>query len=536
MTNVLSRWVVLFCVFVLGCFAEAETLVAGWDLSFNIGAGVPEVADHSETDIVATAFWSGQNPARSDRGSGDLTFGTFPGAIASADIVTGSQVIYDTTTIDLTVVNNGTNSFDLSSFHVDVWRAYGGNASKIQLSILSGSDLTTGLVGQSGIIAIQGVGPVAGGNDFSDINLSLSGLEDYTLDAGESAVFRLETVSDAVYVDNLAVSGVEVVPGVEMMVSGWDKSLNIGGGVPQAADYTAGKISATVFWGGQNPARSDRGSGDLTFGTYTGAVESVDTVTGAQIIYDTTYLDFTITNASAMSYELSSFRFDAWRGYAANASTIELSVLAGGGLSEGTAAVSDSLPVRGGAPAVGADYNDIDLSLTNLTDQVLAAGESVVFRLETTSDAIYLDNFAVTGLRVVSGEEESGYAAWADDWGVDIGSEINDYDSDGLSNLYEYGLDGNPTNALDLGVASVFEIVDVEGSNVCSYIHPQLSDPESGLNYFLEVNTDLVDGTWTNVGYMVAGTNVTGDALSFVTNIVDTAEARKFIRLMIQSR
>ena len=127
-----------------------------------------------------------------------------------------------------------------------------------------------------------------------------------------------------------------------------------------------------------------------------------------------------------------------------------------------------------------------------------------------------------------------GYAGWAGGWGVDIGAETNDYDADGLSNLYEFGLGGDPTNALDQGTAPTFGIADVGGINWFSYVYPQLSDLDSGLAYSLELNTDLVLGTWTNAGYIVTGTNVTGNALDFVTNVTDTTDNEKFIRLIIQ--
>lgn len=128
----------------------------------------------------------------------------------------------------------------------------------------------------------------------------------------------------------------------------------------------------------------------------------------------------------------------------------------------------------------------------------------------------------------------NNYAGWAGGWGIDIGSETNDYDSDGLLNVYEFGMGGDPTNALDQGTSPVFGIVDVGGSNEFVYVHPQLSDPGSGLNYFLELRSDLLSGIWTNTGYTITGTNVTGGALDFVTNATDVAADKKFIRLIIE--
>jgi hypothetical protein len=49
----------------------------------------------------------------------------------------------------------------------------------------------------------------------------------------------------------------------------------------------------------------------------------------------------------------------------------------------------------------------------------------------------------------------------------------------------------------------------------------------------VETSTNLMDGVWTNDGYTVTGTNVTGNTLNYVTNDVDTAENERFIRLNI---
>lgn len=148
----------------------------------------------------------------------------------------------------------------------------------------------------------------------------------------------------------------------------------------------------------------------------------------------------------------------------------------------------------------------------------------------------YVDRLLDGGgtLTVDPDAELKGYTLWAGGWMVDIGTETNDYDVDGLLNVYEYGLGGDPTNALDQGVSPVFEIVDDGGSDVFRYIHPQLSDPNSGLDYHLELNTDLATGSWVDAGYTVSGTNVTVGTLDFVTNTTDTVDGEKFIRLIIE--
>ena len=129
----------------------------------------------------------------------------------------------------------------------------------------------------------------------------------------------------------------------------------------------------------------------------------------------------------------------------------------------------------------------------------------------------------VFGLGVYLG----GYSQWAAGYG--IGAGTNDYDSDGINNLTEYGLDGNPTNGQNRGTLPTF----IKIGNSFRYVHPKRSDDVS-LTYTVETTTNLVSGTWTNQRYIVAGTNVTGDTLNFVTNDIDTIENEKFIRLKIE--
>ena len=138
----------------------------------------------------------------------------------------------------------------------------------------------------------------------------------------------------------------------------------------------------------------------------------------------------------------------------------------------------------------------------------------------------YIDSLQVVAI-------PPGYAGWASIWGVDIGSETDDYDGDGLSNIHEYGLGGDPTNEFDQGASPSFQIETVDGTNWFAYVHPQLSDTNSGLSYFVELNANLVSGFWTPFGCEVAGTNITGGALDLVTNVTDMADDKKFMRLNI---
>jgi hypothetical protein len=123
----------------------------------------------------------------------------------------------------------------------------------------------------------------------------------------------------------------------------------------------------------------------------------------------------------------------------------------------------------------------------------------------------------------------TGYARWASEWGTEIGGSAYDFDLDGLVNLYEYSLDGNPTNRLDQGTLPVL----APSGNSYVYVYPQRSD-DPHLTYTVETTINLVSGIWTDEGYTVLGTNVTGGTLDFVTNEVESVLDRIFIRLRIE--
>ncbi|MEN8255492.1 MAG: glycosyl hydrolase family 28-related protein, partial [Verrucomicrobiota bacterium] len=125
------------------------------------------------------------------------------------------------------------------------------------------------------------------------------------------------------------------------------------------------------------------------------------------------------------------------------------------------------------------------------------------------------------------------YTEWSFGWGDDIGTQTEDFDGDGLSNVREFGLGGDPADALNQGTFPIFEVLNDGGSNVVRYIHPQLSHPGSALDYSVETCTDLTGGAWSNDGIAVAGIDVTGGALDFVTNTTSMVADQKFIRLAI---
>jgi hypothetical protein len=66
------------------------------------------------------------------------------------------------------------------------------------------------------------------------------------------------------------------------------------------------------------------------------------------------------------------------------------------------------------------------------------------------------------------------------------------------------------------------------------YIYNMRTDDLS-LTYYLELTDNLTFDTWTNMGYTVEGTNITGGLFDQVTNSVPTTETKKFIRLTVEN-
>lgn len=174
------------------------------------------------------------------------------------------------------------------------------------------------------------------------------------------------------------------------------------------------------------------------------------------------------------------------------------------------------------------DINDVGIEFFHYSEQAVtnSGGLAMWFNM-------YAANIGYTAtLYEGSG---SAYDTWAAGYELS-GGQTDDDDGDGLSNIHEFGVGGNPTNSGDIGYEPTLDMVDVTGTNWMEYVHVRQTDPESGLGYSLEENMDLVYGTWTNATATEMGSAVLpGDAdFESVTNHVPTTEAQKFIRLKVE--
>lgn len=114
--------------------------------------------------------------------------------------------------------------------------------------------------------------------------------------------------------------------------------------------------------------------------------------------------------------------------------------------------------------------------------------------------------------------------------GADV-LESADPDQDGLDNLLEFALGGNPAQASPEVIPTL-----AMQENFAEYIYRGRSDPAAfQLKYTMEINTNLTMNTWTTNGVNQAGTGAVVDGFRAVTNQISTEPyPQLFIRLNIE--
>jgi len=124
------------------------------------------------------------------------------------------------------------------------------------------------------------------------------------------------------------------------------------------------------------------------------------------------------------------------------------------------------------------------------------------------------------------------YQHWAAGYSVAGSAGYADNpDGDTLVNLVEYGLGGAPDNPND--PPEIFPVFSRMGASM-EYIYRRRTDAAArGLAYGLELNTNLVSGTWTTNGYSESGFGDLGNGFESVTNQVPTIQTNQFIRLRL---
>ena len=194
------------------------------------------------------------------------------------------------------------------------------------------------------------------------------------------------------------------------------------------------------------------------------------------------------------------------------------------------------------------DRYSIDLyHETNSTTPIVTA-ENIPFyedldyveRIKFENTAYYIPGLLSVDNVLVIGELV-GYSVWISGYSVgELNGMTDDADGDGLVNLVEFALGGDPSSpdSGDNGHVPEFSIVPDGGTNWLTYVYAKRTAADSlGLNYHVERATDLVAGDWTNVNVEVvgAGTLIPGEFDSVTNRVQIDTEPQQFLKLVIES-
>ncbi len=143
-------------------------------------------------------------------------------------------------------------------------------------------------------------------------------------------------------------------------------------------------------------------------------------------------------------------------------------------------------------------------------------------------------------MRLLYGSSVTAYEAWADLQGIfnDDAVPLLDFDNDGLDNVTEWGLGGDPADGNDVGITA--RRTGVDGGGNFLYIYPRLKSA-SRPTYNVMGNADLLYGSFqvltegVDFTEVSSGGNWAANRTDFeaVTNAIPTAESAMFIKLGI---
>ncbi|RKX38639.1 MAG: hypothetical protein DRP64_15400, partial [Verrucomicrobia bacterium] len=152
--------------------------------------------------------------------------------------------------------------------------------------------------------------------------------------------------------------------------------------------------------------------------------------------------------------------------------------------------------------------------------------------------ACNVDNMSISSPS--SPNPAASYVEWAMSFGLDdtngTGATTFDVEPDGMDNLLEYALGGNPTNDDAASVLPMFGIMDAGGgSNAMDYVYNRRLDAAlRGLTYGLNESTNLLS-EWNYVGtdYETGSADI-DSSFESVTNTIPIITEKGFINLEIE--
>ncbi|MDF7809162.1 hypothetical protein P4E94_17075 [Pontiellaceae bacterium B12219] len=149
--------------------------------------------------------------------------------------------------------------------------------------------------------------------------------------------------------------------------------------------------------------------------------------------------------------------------------------------------------------------------------------------MDTLVDNLYFSTVRANPSPLIPSWLPSQFDQWADLFNVP--NTTVDSDLDGVNNLYEFGLGGDPTNPAWSGYLPNAEI----SASTFNYVYPRRED--SGLVYTIETSTNLLSNAWNASGYVELETTGTGSTgFESVTNEISMENDETFVRLIIKEQ
>ncbi|VGO18370.1 Ig-like domain-containing protein [Pontiella sulfatireligans] len=177
-------------------------------------------------------------------------------------------------------------------------------------------------------------------------------------------------------------------------------------------------------------------------------------------------------------------------------------------------------PFSGGTATIGA-------AATPTLDNVTAVG----YYFDVTASG----NFAAANVKYFQcrGEATSPYNAWAESYNLtgDDALKGSDVEPDGLDNLMEYALGGNPTNDDAAAVSPSTYMADDGGTNWFYHVYNQNQDPD--LTFEVGATSNLVTTAADTNDIELVGQTAESGGFKTVTNRTKAATVAKFIKLEV---
>ncbi|MDF7826664.1 hypothetical protein P4B35_21725 [Pontiellaceae bacterium B12227] len=183
----------------------------------------------------------------------------------------------------------------------------------------------------------------------------------------------------------------------------------------------------------------------------------------------------------------------------------------------------------------GSNYNggsaEIPLFSTVKISSLPAAAVTTNF-VDGITATITVDTNAHTAVLTI---EASGFSGWVSDYDLtgDDALPGADVEPDGLNNLMEYALGGNPTNDDAAAVSPKTYTAEVGGTDYFYHVSDQRDD--SSLTFTLGTKASLiVSPTWDTNDVSLVGESMVSENYKTVTNRTEATPDAKFLQLEVQ--